>query len=157
MPIKPPTVDDLGRIAGSLRLGLSTSDLESFRRLLEPSVLSYARLDQLEEPLPVIKYPRDAGRRPTPEENQLNAWYWRCEVRGAADGLLNSKTFAIKDNVAVAGIPMMNGTKLLDGFVADIDATVVTRILDAAGTILGKSVCESLCFSGGSHTSDNGP
>lgn len=52
---------------------------------------------------------------------------------------------------------MMNGTALLEGFVANIDATVVTRILDAGGTILGKSVCESLCFSGGSHTSDNGP
>jgi hypothetical protein len=63
MPIKPPTVDDLARIASSLRLGLSSSDLESFRRLLEPSVLAYARLDQLEEPVPVIKYPRDAGRR----------------------------------------------------------------------------------------------
>jgi amidase len=107
--------------------------------------------------VPVIKYPRDAGRRPAPEENQLNAWYWQCEVRGAAEGLLKGKTVAIKDNVAVAGIPMMNGTKLLEGFVADIDATVVTRILDAGGTILGKSVCESLCFSGGSHTSDNGP
>ena len=35
----------------------------------------------------------------------------------------------------------------------DIDATVVTRILDAGGTIIGKTVCEDLCFSGGSHTS----
>ena len=52
---------------------------------------------------------------------------------------------------------MMNGTRLLEGFVPNIDATVVTRILDAGGTILGKAVCESLCFSGGSHTSDTGP
>src|SRR5712691_12122555 len=118
MPIKPPTVDDLALIARGLRLDLSPSDLESFRRLLEPSVLAYARLDQLEEPVPVIKYPRDAGRRPAPEENQLNAWYWQCEVRGAPEGLLKGKTVAIKDNVAVAGIPMMNGTKLLEGFVA---------------------------------------
>ncbi len=51
----------------------------------------------------------------------------------------------------------MNGTRLLEGFVPSIDATVVTRILDAGGTILGKAVCESLCFSGGSHTSDTGP
>lgn len=38
---------------------------------------------------------------------------------------------AIKDNVSVAGVPMMNGSKLLEGFVPDRDATVVTRILDA--------------------------
>jgi amidase len=157
MPVKPPTADDLARIARGLRLDLSASDLESFRQLLEPSVLAYARLDQLEEPVPIIKYPRDGGHRPAPEQNPLNAWYWRCEIHGAAEGPLKGKTFAIKDNIAVAGIPMMNGTALLEGLVANIDATVVTRILDAGGSILGKSVCESLCFSGGSHTSDNGP
>jgi amidase len=156
MAIRPPTIQDLTRIANQLHFDLSSSDVESFHRLLQPSVLAYARLEQLKEPTAVIKYPRDAGRRPAPEENPLNGWYWRCEIHGNADGLLKGKTIAIKDNVAVAGIPMMNGTKLLEGFVPDIDATVVTRILDAGGTILGKSVCESLCFSGGSHTSDNG-
>jgi len=30
-------------------------------------------------------------------------------------------------------------------------------VLDAGATILGKAVCESLCFSGGSHTADSGP
>ena len=64
---------------------------------------------------------------------------------------------AIKDNVCVAGVPMMNGTSVLEGYVPDVDATIVTRILDAGGSIKGKAVCESLCFSGGSHTSDTGP
>ena len=32
----------------------------------------------------------------------------------------------------------------------------MTRILDAGGTILGKAICESLCFAGDSHTSDSG-
>jgi amidase len=49
---------------------------------------------------------------------------------------------------------MRNGTSVLEGYVPDIDAAIVTRILDAGGTILGKAACESLCFSGGSHTSD---
>jgi len=52
---------------------------------------------------------------------------------------------------------MMNGTAVLEGYIPDIDATVVTRILDAGGEIAGKAVCESLCFSGGSHTSDPMP
>ena len=33
---------------------------------------------------------------------------------------------------------MMNGASTLEGYVPDIDATVVTRILDAGGTITGK-------------------
>jgi amidase len=63
----------------------------------------------------------------------------------------------MKDNVCVAGIPMMNGSNVLEGYVPDVDATIVTRILDAGGEIVGKAVCEHLCFSGGSHTSDTGP
>jgi amidase len=52
---------------------------------------------------------------------------------------------------------MMNGASTLEGYVPDIDATVVTRILDAGGTIVGKAHCEYFCFSGGSHTNAAGP
>jgi amidase len=37
---------------------------------------------------------------------------------------------------------------LLDSYLPDEDATVVERVLDAGTIILGKAVCESLCFSG---------
>ena len=43
---------------------------------------------------------------------------------------------------------MMNGSRILEGYVPSRDATVVTRILEAGGRILGKSACEDLCFSG---------
>jgi amidase len=52
---------------------------------------------------------------------------------------------------------MMNGTSVLEGYGPYIDATLVTRILGADGEIGGKADCESPCFPGGSHTSDNGP
>ena len=48
---------------------------------------------------------------------------------------------------------MRNGSRILEGLVPERDATVVTRILAAGGIIAGKTVCEDLCFSGGSHTS----
>jgi amidase len=57
----------------------------------------------------------------------------------------------------VAGVPMMNGSATVEGFVPTRDATVVTRLLAAGATIAGKAVCEDLCFSGGSHTSRTGP
>jgi amidase len=82
--------------------------------------------------------------------------YWRCDISGAPNGILNGKTIALKDNVAVAGIPMMNGSQLLEGYIPDVDASVVTRILDQGGRILGKAVCENLCFNGGSFTAVNG-
>ena len=81
----------------------------------------------------------------------------KTTVKGAASGKLSGKTIALKDNICLAGVPMMNGASTLQGYVPDIDATVVQRILDAGGTIVGKAVCESFCFSGGSHTSASGP
>ena len=63
----------------------------------------------------------------------------------------------LKDNVCLAGVPMMNGASTLEGYMPDIDATIVTRILDAGGTIVGKAHCEYFCFSGGSHTGAAGP
>ena len=157
MPVKRPTLEELEDLAEVNGLNLSPEDLESFQGLMESNLSAYEHLDSLPEPTLPVKYPRGPGHRPDPEDNPLNAWYWRSEIKGAAEGLLAGKTVAAKDNVCVAGVPMMNGTSVLEGYVPDVDATIVTRILDAGGTILGKAVCESLCFSGGSHTSDTGP
>ena len=157
MRVKPPSTDDLSRIAQSYGFDLTQADLQSFQGLITPIMDSYTRLDQLPEPTLPVKYSRSPGYRPEPQDNPLGAWYWRCDIKGALDGPLEGKTVAIKDNVAVAGVPMMNGTAILEGYVPAADATIVTRILDAGGTILGKAVCESLCLSGGSHTSDTGP
>ena len=157
MPVKPPTLDELWRISQDYYMDHSPADLESFLGLIKPMLESYRRLDQLSEPGIAEGLPRTSGHRPMPEDNPLGAWYWRCDIQGAPGGVLTGKTVAIKDNVCVAGIPMMNGTSVLEGYTPEIDATIVTRILEAGGHILGKAVCESLCFSGGSHTSDTGP
>ena len=155
--VKSPTPEQLRELSASYNLNLSEADVASFLGLAEGAMASYRRLDELVEPAPRVEYPRSGAYRPEREENPLGAWYWKCRIRGAGDGPLAGKRVAIKDNVCVAGVPMMNGTAVLEGYVPEVDATVVTRILDAGGEILGKAVCESLCFSGGSHTSDTGP
>ena len=64
---------------------------------------------------------------------------------------------ALKDTYAVAGVPLTNGASVLEGYVPEFDATVVTRLLDAGAEIVGKSVCEYFSFSGGAATSVSGP
>ena len=152
MPVQLPTIDDLAELAADYELSLELEDLESFQGLMAGNLASYDRLDELTEPSLPVAYPRSPGYRPQLEDNPLNAWYWRSEITGAASGPLRGKTLAIKDNVCVAGVPMMNGSHVLEGYVPEVDATIVTRILEAGGTILGKAVCENFCFSGGSHT-----
>src|SRR5437764_9671717 len=157
MGVQQPSLDTLARIADQYGFDIPADRLATFHALIGHSLASYGRLDELVEPSLPVSYPRQPGHRPPPEANPLGAWYWKSEIRGAASGPLAGKTVAIKDNVCVAGVPMMNGTVALEGYVPEVDATIVTRILNAGGTILGKAVCESLCFSGGSHTSDTGP
>ena len=67
-------------------------------------------------------------------------------------GILAGRRVAVKDNICVAGVPMMNGSRWLEGYTPDVDATVVTRVLDAGADVAGKAACEDLCFSAGSHT-----
>src|SRR6201982_3174192 len=109
-------------------------------------------VDAMPDYLPAVKYPRTPGYKPEGEENKYNAWYVKTTVKGAPRGKLAGKEVVLKDNVCLAGVPMMNGASTLEGYTPDTDATIVTRILDAGGTIVGKSHCEYFCFSGGSHT-----
>jgi amidase len=157
MTMRLPTPSQLETVAAEIGLSLSPADVESFLGLLKPLVDSYHVVDQLPDELPIVKYPRTPGYRPTGAENKHNAWYYKTTIKGAPGGKLDGKTVALKDNVMLAGVPMMNGASTLEGFVPEMDATVVTRLLDAGATILGKAHCEYFCLSGGSHTSAAGP
>ena len=157
MVVKTPTLAQIEGLAAQFGLDLSAADLVSFQGLMAGTLASHQRLQELAEPNLPVKYPRTSGYRPDASEDKYNAWYQKCSIKGAKRGPLLGKKIAIKDNICVAGIAMMNGTSVLEGFVPDLDATIVTRILDAGGEIVGKADCESLCFSGASHTTDNGP
>src|ERR687898_1913504 len=155
--VKAPTPAQLQALATDLGFDMSEADLATFGELMRPSIDAYNAVDRMAQELPPVKYPRMPGYRPSGEENRYGAWYVKTTIEGAPGGKLKGKRVAIKDNVCVAGVPMMNGASTLEGYVPDVDATIVTRILDAGGTILGKAVCEYFCFSGGSHTSASGP
>ena len=156
MPVSVPTPAQLKDIAAEMGLALTDADIDSFITLMKPSIEGYNVVDALPNNLPPVKYPRTPGHRPGPEENKHNAWYYKSTVQGAPQGKLKGKTIVLKDNVMLAGVPMMNGASTLEGYMPEVDATIVTRILDAGGTILGKAHCEYFCLSGGSHTNATG-
>jgi amidase len=157
MTVKRPNLEQLRAVAEDLGMNMSQEDLESYSALMQPNFAAYDVVEAMPDYLPEVKYPRTPGYQPEGEENKYNAWYVKTTIKGAQGGKLAGKTIAIKDNVCVAGVPMMNGASTLEGYVPNTDATIVTRILDAGGTILGKTHCEYFCFSGGSHTGAKGP
>jgi amidase len=155
--VKRPTAEQLRAVAKDLGMSMSDVDLASYLAIMQANFAGYDVIAAMPDYLPTVKYPRTPGYKPEGEENKYNAWYVKTRVNGAPAGKLAGKTVVLKDNVCLAGVPMMNGASTLEGYTPDIDATIVTRILDAGGTIVGKAHCEYFCFSGGSHTSAAGP
>ncbi|MBW3603677.1 MAG: amidase [Actinobacteria bacterium] len=157
MAFQMPDQQQLAAIAQRYGLQLDNGDLTSFGPLVEGLLGSWDEVEQLySKSAPAA--PTDRGwQYPSDEDNPLGAWYVRTDIAGSSQGPLAGRTVAIKDNTMVAGVPMMNGSHTVEGFVPTRDATIVSRLLDTGATITGKAVCEDLCFSGGSHTSATGP
>ncbi|MDE0005673.1 MAG: amidase [Rhodospirillaceae bacterium] len=157
MTVARPSLAQLRDMSSRLGMSLTDAELEEFRRNMEPYIQVYDRLNAVPDNLPPVHYPRTIGRCPDEAENPLNAWYVKTDIQGARSGPLSSKTVALKDTVCLAGVPMMNGSSIMEGYVPEIDATIVTRMLDAGATIAGKAHCENFCLSAGSHTGARGP
>lgn len=153
MAVPDPDRAELQAAAAELGLDLDDATTDSYLALIAANVEAYRVVDALSEP--ALEIPQ--RRWYEPDGDSLGAWYARTELRTRDDGPLAGRTVALKDNVCLAGVPMMNGSSTLKGYVPDVDATVVTRLLDAGATIAGKAHCEYFCFSGGSHTNADGP
>ena len=156
MPVKGPTPEQIVEVGAQLGMRLSNDEAAQYHTAMQPMLAGYNAVDAMADELPEVRYPRVPGYRATGDENPHNGWYWKTAIKGTAEGRLAGKKVGIKDNICVAGVPMMNGASVLEGYVPEVDATVVGRILDEGGEIAGKTACEYLCFSGGSHTNATG-
>lgn len=142
-----PDVDDVVAVARDLGIHLGPEEAVLYRKYLLEQLAAFDTFVQarIEEAAPPLLSPaRQAGYRPGRDEDPLNAWMWKCRITGAAEGVLAGKTVSFKDHIAVAGMPMSFGAFALEGFIADFDATVVTRVLQEGGTIIGKNVMNGL-------------
>jgi amidase len=151
MPLQRPEADEVVALAERLGIHLTSSETRIFTDRLKSQVDSLEeflelRIEEARPPLRHLK--RDPGRRPTAAEDPLNAFIRKCEVRGTDDGPLAGRRVGLKDHIAVAGVPMSNGSYFLDGYTPDFDASVVTRLLDAGATIVGKMNMEDFSYGG---------
>lgn len=119
--------------------------LATFRELMEYS-------PTLTEKSP---YKRTYQKRPFADD-KYNAWYVKTKIEHAVSGPLLGKKVAVKDNITIADVPMQIGTKLLEGYQPEADATVIRRLLDAGASVCGKAVSENLFVAGSSFSADTG-
>jgi Asp-tRNA(Asn)/Glu-tRNA(Gln) amidotransferase A subunit family amidase len=91
-------------------------------------------------------------RDPDEDDDNLGAFLTWCNLKRTTEGCLNGMSIAVKDNIAVAGIPMTCGSPLLEDYVPPEDATVITRLLDAGARIVGKANMDEFAFGGDEST-----
>ena len=142
-----PDVEEVVAVAKELGIHLGPEEAVLYRQYLLEQLREFDTFvqERLEESRPpLVTAARKPGYKPRPDEDPLNAWMWKCSIEGTADGLLAGKTVSFKDHIAVAGMPMSFGSFALEGFIPDFDATVVTRVLQAGGAIIGKNVMNGL-------------
>ena len=60
-------------------------------------------------------------------------------MRGDRLGPLHGVPITVKDNIAVAGVPLRHGSAALDGAPAAADAQAWRRLRDAGAVLLGKT------------------
>lgn len=156
--VRRPSPDTIREKAAEHFLNLSDEEVEAFATLIDGTLESYERLDELTEPRREIEYTeREFGYHPGPDEDPYNAWVTKCRVPGADDGPLAGHEIGLKDNISVAGVEMTVGSKTLEGYIPSHDATVVSRLLDAGATVTGKTNMENIMFGGSGDLSGFGP
>ena len=135
--VRPPSSGDIEETAALDGIELAPSEAGELSGIITALVMAAADADRFDTPaIATFETSRDSGRRPSRDEDPLNAFIRKCEVRGAEHGPLAGWRLGVKDNIAVAGVPMTNGSAL-NRFVPTLDSVVVERMLKAGGSIVG--------------------
>lgn len=143
-----------------INIDIPDEDGEYYENLAGQFFTDLERVIELEEPTRAPMETRHetppSTYRPQGTENPHNIWITKCDVNQFDSGPLAGKSVGLKDSIALAGVEMTCGSKLLEGYVPEVNATVVERLLDAGASITGKCNMESFAFSASSDTSDYG-
>ncbi|KAL2858560.1 amidase signature domain-containing protein [Aspergillus pseudoustus] len=156
------TREELLGVAKSVAFEIPEHEIAEYERLLErtkKTLETVAAMDDYQPTPDLNTTPRRNIHFPDRSDNTLGAWAWRFELSSASptSNSLANKTVCLKDNICVAGVPCLLGTDAITNWTPQTDATIVTRILAAGGTITGKAVCENLSRGAVSSTAATGP
>lgn len=158
--MRGPRRSELNALAKPWGFSFSEDELDEIYGLTEWLATLAERIELAPDvdAVPPVGGARSAGQPPSRGEDPYNAIIRWCQVRGdaAEDAPLTGIRVAIKDSIAVAGIPLTCGSSVLRDFVPTRDSTVISRLLEAGAEIRAIANMDSFGFSGGGDTSAYG-
>ncbi len=157
MGLREPTADDIRSLGDQLYLDLTDEEVDAFTERIVDGLTMYETVrEHARPPRKTRSRAYDPGER-VREGDPYNAWITKCDISGAESGSLKGWRVAVKDNVAVGGVEMTCGSTVMEGYVPDGDATIITRLLEAGARIIGKTNMDDMAFTGNGHSSAFGP
>ena len=133
-----------GKITESLETG------EFSARDLAASVLD--RIESREREISAYLIVRDRAEV-LADADRADAVARRCGRRGPLHGV----PVAVKDNIAVRGLPTTCGSRILEGFLPPFDATAVERLRGAGAVVVGKTNLDEFAMGSSNEYSAFGP
>ncbi|HVX19779.1 MAG TPA: amidase family protein [Acidimicrobiales bacterium] len=145
--LRPPTAGQLARYADRHGLDLDDEDRAVLAGAVAGLLAGFDRVEEMEEGEVVTRHQvRDPGGPPPAGEDPFNAFIRLCRVEGSASGRLAGRRVAVKDCIAVAGVPMTNAGRRQPVWTPDEDAVVVERMLDEGAVVVGKANLEDMAL-----------
>jgi amidase len=143
--VRPPRPEQIQEYAARHRMTIDAELALQLAPVFAEMLTGLDIIDELSQPHTALAHTdRDPGYEPRDDEDPFNAFIRFCTVRGSSTGPLAGLRAAIKDCIAVAGVPLTNGSRMLPQLVPTEDAVVVERLLNAGATIVGKTNMEDL-------------
>jgi amidase len=134
-----PAQTEIAALATRLAIGVAPDELDALHRHVTNRVSRALAFG----PLPDDGEGKDHRRADRPfawSDDLHRAFITTCSIASnPTDGPLAGRTVALKDHIAVAGLPMTLASAMFRNHIADQDATLVTRLLAAGATIVGKN------------------
>jgi amidase len=129
--------EEIQRYAREALTSVADDEVDAFHELPEAMFEGFDRFEALPHPpKPWVPATRDAGRGARPEEDPCNAIVRWISVKAtdpaAAEGGLAGRRVALKDMIAIGGMPMTFGSHVLRGYTADEDAAITRHVLGRA-------------------------
>ena len=141
--------EQLERAAETYGLTLSAEEREAYETEVQNTQALLAGLEP-------TSFESEPATDVTEGEDEFNAVLYRCSVDGAPSGPLSGMELAVKDNIAVAGVPMTCGSAAVD-FEPSYHAAVTERLVEAGADVVGTTNMDEFAYFTTSETCAHGP
>ncbi|MFO7926786.1 amidase [Natronomonas sp.] len=161
IPIETLSEDDVESLARMLHTSVTDTEAAAFAEQINNGLHWYETLDSYGHAGTEANrvHPTDLQFNPGAKADPLNAFISKFSLRDTAseDGILSGLSVAVKDNTAVAGVPLTCGSRIFESVIPRQNATVVDRLLDEGAEIVGKTNMDELAYGPTGETSQFGP